>query len=204
MDWYEADVQNAEREKSKLLYDPEMVFYGSSSIRLWGDRLYEDFKGYLPVNLGFGGSTLAACNWFFERLLTPYHPVHIVLYAGDNDLGDGIQPAEVFESFKKFVQLMDKHFPAVGFSFISIKPSIARWDIIDNIRAVNTMIKAYIEDGYEKHFYVNIFDSMLNNEGKPVAALFDTDGLHLSSNGYDVWRDVLLEHFKNNLKDSIT
>ena len=67
MIWYEHEVQRLEQERASLEYEPKMIFYGSSSIRLW-ETLYEDFKEYQPANLGFGGSTLAACVWFFDRL----------------------------------------------------------------------------------------------------------------------------------------
>ena len=95
MIWYENEVQRLEKEKTALEYEPRMVFYGSSSIRLW-ETLYEDFREYAPVNLGFGGSTLAACVWFFERLVAGYRPQSILLYAGDNDLGGSRNEGAVF------------------------------------------------------------------------------------------------------------
>ena len=202
MDWYEEDVKKAEQERGKLNYDPKMIFYGSSSIRLW-DHLYEDFKQYYPINLGFGGSTLVACNYFFDRLLKPYHPVHVTLYAADNDLGDGAKPEDVYNHFKEFMQLLDAYFPGVSFSFISIKPSIARWNIVENIRATNTLIKDYLATGADNHYYIDIFDSMLNSEGLPAVDLFDAGGLHLSEKGYEVWKEILLAHFSSILKDSI-
>jgi len=83
-------------------YQPDTLFYGSSSIRLW-ESLYNDFATYKPVNLGFGGSTLAACVWFFDRLMMPLNPKRLVVYAGDNDLSDGRNPEEVFIFFEQLV-----------------------------------------------------------------------------------------------------
>ncbi|WP_431214255.1 hypothetical protein ACQ86N_05210 [Puia sp. P3] len=100
MVWYENEVQRLEKERTSLTYDPKLLFYGSSSIRLW-ESLYEDFAPWQPANLGFGGSTLAACDWFFDRLLTPFRPSSIIVYAGDNDLGDGRHPEEVFIFFQQ-------------------------------------------------------------------------------------------------------
>src|SRR5208337_3077981 len=54
------EVRWLERTRNLGLVDPPPVaFYGSSSIRLW-ETLQEDFPGIGVVNLGFGGSSLAA------------------------------------------------------------------------------------------------------------------------------------------------
>ncbi|RYF53925.1 MAG: GDSL family lipase, partial [Cytophagaceae bacterium] len=96
MVWYEADVREVE---NRVAVTPQatnrVVFYGSSSIRLW-TTLAQDFPNNKTLNLGFGGSTLAACTWFFERLIVPAAPQSLVFYAGDNDLGDGRHPQEVY------------------------------------------------------------------------------------------------------------
>lgn len=77
MTWYEDEVKSLEEKRSEYAYPPETIFYGSSSIRLW-ETLSTDFSDYKPANLGFGGSTLAACVWFFDRLITPLKPRRIV------------------------------------------------------------------------------------------------------------------------------
>ena len=69
MIWYENEVQRLEKERAALTYEPKLLFYGSSSIRLW-DSLNDDFADYQPVNLGFGGSTLAASDWLPTAVLT--------------------------------------------------------------------------------------------------------------------------------------
>ena len=57
-----------------------------------------------PLNLGFGGSTLAACVHYFDRLpgrvIKEHGPLRsLVVYAGENDLGDGKSVADVVDSF---------------------------------------------------------------------------------------------------------
>src|SRR5579863_5577261 len=84
MDWYESEVQALERTSlSRVNGNHPPVFYGSSSIRLW-DTLAEDFDPRV-LNLGFGGATLEACDYFFARLVPPVNPRSLLLYAGDND-----------------------------------------------------------------------------------------------------------------------
>jgi len=197
MIWYEDEVKRVEQVKGKLTYEPKTIFYGSSSMRLWS-TLYEDFKLYQPVNLGFGGSTLAACVWFFERILPAYKPERIVFYAGDNDLGDGRHPEEIFIFFEQLMAQLNHWFPGVHFYFISVKPSPARWNMIDKIQYTNKLVREAIEKAGPPFYYVNIVDDMLDDVGKPVGNLFQPDGLHLSDKGYAVWKEVLQGYLAQN------
>jgi lysophospholipase L1-like esterase len=190
MIWYEHEVQRLEQERNSLEYEPKTIFYGSSSIRLW-ETLYEDFKEYQPVNLGFGGSTLAACVWFFDRLLTHYRPSSIIVYAGDNDLGDGRHPEEVFIFFQQLVAQVRRHFGDIPLAFISIKPSITRWNIVDSIRYTNTLIqKDILRQGNHLH-YIDVYHKMTDNAGYPKREFLDPDGLHISAKGYALWKDII-------------
>src|SRR3954449_2421162 len=190
MDWYEEEVADLIRRRDALPYEPQTIFYGSSTIRLW-ESLYDDFKDCQPVNLGFGGSTLAACVWFFERIVAPIKGVqNMFVYAGDNDLGDGRTPEEVLIFFEELVTKMNHHFPNLTWYYISIKPSISRWNIDDKIKRTNELIEAEIKQQSNITF-INIYDAMLDENGYPNAALFDEDGLHLSKEGYEVWKEAL-------------
>jgi hypothetical protein len=62
-----------------------IVFTGSSSIRFW-DTLENDMKPLQVINRGFGGSQIAHVNQYASRIVIPYRPRVVVLYAGDNDL----------------------------------------------------------------------------------------------------------------------
>ena len=92
MNWYESEVRELESAlKQERLPEKPAAFYGSSSIRMW-PHLAKDLRDCRAVNVGFGGSTLAACVHFFPRLVPPIQPGSVVVYAGDNDLGDGQSP----------------------------------------------------------------------------------------------------------------
>jgi len=201
MIWYENDIKKLEALKGTLPYTPETILYGSSSIRLW-EGMYDDLKPLRPINLGFGGSTLAACVWFFDRVMEPYAPKHIVCYAGENDLGDGRTPEEVYLFFRQFQACLQKRFPEVPLTFISIKANIARWNLEKQVRYTNQLIKEEIEKSNGKQFYLDIFDHMLGANGQPVKEFFEADGLHLTRKGYLIWKEVLLNHFATIFKIS--
>lgn len=192
MYWYEDEVLRVEKEAGKLDYQPETLFYGSSSINLW-NTLYTDFADTKPVNLGFGGSTLAACTWFFDRIIAPVSSARrMILYAGDNDLGDGRNPAEVCLYYRQLMGQLRSRFGEIPCYFISIKPSLQRWEIIAQIKTANRLIREEIEkDPFQQ--YIDIFPGMLDEQGVPIKALFEPDGLHLSTAGYALWKKVVRE-----------
>ena len=66
-------------------------FIGSSSIRRWTNAPAQ-FPGHTIFNRGFGGSHLGDSVAFVERIVIPYAPKIVVLYAGDNDLAAGKSP----------------------------------------------------------------------------------------------------------------
>ena len=60
-----------------------IVFTGSSSIRLWS-TLSADMAPMRVLNRGFGGAHMAHVVEFADRIVTPYAPRAVVVYAGDN------------------------------------------------------------------------------------------------------------------------
>jgi lysophospholipase L1-like esterase len=190
MDWYEDEVRVLEATCRDSPPPPGVVaFYGSSSIRLW-HTLAADFPGRGVVNLGFGGSTLAACAHFFERLVPPCRPRTLVLYAGDNDLGDGRSPDEVLASFRALNARLRTTIPTLRLAILSVKPSPARWHLQPQIEQANRLFLAEVS-GRADARYVNVHSPMLGPDGRPRIELYAEDGLHLSSAGYRVWTEVV-------------
>jgi lysophospholipase L1-like esterase len=192
MFWYEEDVKRLELIKEYVVVKPELVFYGSSSIRMWRN-MSKDFSEYNPINLGFGGSTMAACVWYFDRVMAGLQPKGMVLYAGDNDLGDGRHPEEVFIFFKQLMADIRKKYGNIPVAYISIKPSIKRFNIIDQIKFTNKIIAAEIEKMNDATFFVNIYDKMLDDNLYPKKDLFELEGLHINDKGYALWNAIINE-----------
>lgn len=165
-----------------------VLFVGSSSIRLW--KLEESFPDLKVINRGFGGSQLADSVHFAERIVIPYRPRLVVLYAGDNDLAAGKKPEQVLADFKQFAVKMKAALPETRIAYLSIKPSIKRRALIDRIRETNAAIKQFIS-GDERLSYVDVFQPMLTAEGEPRPELFRDDGLHLNAEGYKLWASLL-------------
>lgn len=166
-----------------------VLFVGSSSIRMW-TTLAVDFPGVPVINRGFGGSAIADSTYYTNRIVIPYHPRLIVMYAGDNDIAEGRTPPQVLDEFKAFVTRVRSGLPDVAIAYISIKPSIARFAMWPQMHRANCLIADWARTQSRVSF-VDVSARMLDAGGKPRIALFRADGLHMTRAGYAIWVQAL-------------
>lgn len=166
-----------------------ILFVGSSSIRFWS-TLATDFPGEPVLNRGFGGSTLPDVTFYAPRIVLPYRPRTIVLYAGDNDIAAGHSPEQVLADYETFARLVHGALPSTRLVFVSIKPSPSRWELADRMREANALIARAIA-GDSLATYVDVFTPMLGPSGRPRPELFRADSLHMTPAGYALWRERL-------------
>jgi lysophospholipase L1-like esterase len=187
---FEKDIRAFEAADRKQAPPKDAVlFIGSSTIRFW-TSLPTDFPELKVINRGFGGSQIADSVRYADRIAIPYHPSHIVMYAGDNDLAAGKTPQQVLADFQAFVDKIHGSLPDVPITFISIKPSLARWKLVDKIKEANALVEQYATTA--KHVdFVDIFPALLGPDGKPRKELFRPDGLHMSPKGYAIVVSIL-------------
>lgn len=188
---WESDIRKFEEQDRRQSPPKDAVlFVGSSSIRLWDTA--KSFPDWPTINRGFGGSQIHEVTHFVDRIVLPYQPRLIVFYAGDNDIAAGAEPETVFERFQAFVEKVRGAGLQSPIIFIGIKPSVARWRLIDKIRAANRTIREWAENHPEQsvHF-LDVERPMLDEQGFPRGDLLREDGLHLNQRGYDIWNELL-------------
>lgn len=166
-----------------------VVFVGSSSIRMW-TTLASDFPGVPTINRGFGGSAIADSTFYAGRIIVPYRPRVIVMYAGDNDIAEGDAPARVLAEFKAFAARIRHALPEVVIVYISIKPSLDRWAMWPRMHAANELIAAWARN-QSRVIFVDVSKTMLDAHGMPRPELFRADGLHMTTAGYAIWVSAL-------------
>ena len=166
-----------------------VLFIGSSSIRMWSS-LAADFPRVRTINRGFGGSEIDDATFFADRIVAPYHPRAIVMYAGDNDLQGGDSPARVRDDFAAFVRKARSVDPGVPIAFIAIKPSVARKALLPKIREANALVRAFAAT-QKSVTYLDVFTPMLDKDGQPQPRWFIADGLHMNRQGYALWIGVV-------------
>lgn len=171
-----------------------VVFVGSSSIRLW-KTLAEDFPGVPVLNRGFGGSELADSVYYMERIVLPYRPRLVVLFAGTNDLNNGKTPVEVADDFRAFRTKLHAALPTTRLIYLSITLAPSRANIHAAMRTANKLIAADCATD-PRCTFVDINAPMAGSKPAPGPELFVEDGLHLNPAGYAIWTRVLAPHLQ--------
>ena len=182
-----AAFEKADREKP-----PEkggVLFIGSSSIRLW-KTLARDFPNHRVLNRGFGGSQINDSVHFADRIIIPYAPRLIILYAGGNDINAGKSVEQVVKDFEAFVETVHAQLPQTRIAYISIAGNPARWAQVEKVKAVNARI-AQMAKTNPKLQFIDTFTRMLGPDGLPRPEIFSPDRLHMNEEGYKLWTEIV-------------
>lgn len=162
-----------------------IVFVGSSSIRKW-TTLAQDFPDLPVINRGFGGSEIADSIAFADRIVFPYEPRLIVMYAGSNDIHAGKSPEQVAADFHTFAEKVHARLPQAHLDYISNSPNPSRWAEVDRVKATNGLIQKFCGE-HDYLTFVNFFPLMLGEGGLPRPDIFVADRLHMNATGYALW-----------------
>ena len=188
---FEQAIQTFEAEDSKVM-PPQgaIVGAGSSSMRGWHKTIGADLEPLTIIPRGFGGSNMNDLLYFAERVVIKYKPRAVVIYEGDNDTASGIPPAVIRDTFNAFTAKVHEHLPETRIYFLTIKPSVARWEMWPRMKEANGLIAAECEKS-EFLTYLDVSTPMLDESGEVLKDIFVEDNLHMNSAGYEIWTDAV-------------
>lgn len=143
--------------------------------------------GKLWLNQGISGDTSGG---IFRRLraFSATRPNVIYIMAGINDLRNGNTNEEILRNHRRIIRRLRQSHPNTQIIVQSILPT--RLPTISNSRIVQINAQLAVIAQEEKADYLNIYPWFTDFQGNLRAEL-TTDGLHLSQDGYDVWRSAL-------------
>jgi lysophospholipase L1-like esterase len=171
-----------------------VLFVGSSSIRLW-TTVAQDFPNVPVINRGFGGSELADSVFYADRIVIPYHPRMVVLFAGTNDIWSGKSAETVAADFKAFRAKLHAALPETKLLFLAINYSPSRTRVQPVMQAANRLIAADCATD-PRCTFVDVCTPMLDAAGLPQPEFFREDMLHMKPSGYAIWTRVLAPYLK--------
>jgi hypothetical protein len=190
---FEKEIQNFEKQDAEIgikNLQGKIVFYGSSSFRLW-NNIKEDLAPLPIINHGFGGSTFPELTYYAHRMVIPYQPKTLVIYCENDPFGKKPKsPEQVFDAFGTFITLIRNQLPKTKIYFVSMKPSPSRRKQWHTTTKTNQMIENYIKK-QKNMAYIDITKVMMKPDGSFNGGLFIADSLHMNTEGYRLWTSVM-------------
>ncbi len=163
-----------------------IVFVGSSSFTFWL-TMEQDMAPLPVINRGFGGAMLDDVVRYINRIIVPYQPKAIVLFAGANDIvGPRAKSAErVAELFRTFVERVRESLSDVVIFYIAITPTPASWKWWPIAKETNRLIREIVSAD-PKLRLIDLSDLLLDTNQLPDRSLYASNG-HLNERGYERW-----------------
>jgi lysophospholipase L1-like esterase len=188
-DKWEKDIAAFEaKDKTSPPPQNEIVFVGSSTIRMW--KTAEAFPDLKVINRGFGGSEIADSVHYADRIILPYKPRIVVVFAGGNDINSGKTPEKVADDFKALVAKIHAALPKTKIYYLSLFPNVKRRTQDEKCVKVNELIQAFTKTD-ERLGYVDTAAKMRAADGGPRPELLRDDGLHMNDDGYKIWNEIV-------------
>ncbi len=201
--WTAIHKGNVERTRKGGI---DIIFYGDSITKGWGDKgkgleLFQ--KKYAPlnaVNYGMGGDGTRQLLWRMEHgELEGLAPKLVVLKIGTNNLyGDfnAGSDEEVAKGVAAVVAKLRGKLPNTKVLLLAILPRQNTY-FCGRIQKINNLI-GKLDDGADVRF-LDMTSAFQTEFGKVKPELYQSDQLHLSAKGYEVWAETMEPMFSQML-----
>ena len=195
---FEQEILNLEElDFEKNAKKEDLLFIGSSSIRLW-NNIDNDMSPYPSVKRGYGGAHYYDLIHFIDRLVINHSPKAILIFVANDITGSDdifkarkdLSPKEVKKLFEYCFKSIRKIHKQVPVFVIETTPTPSRWNAWDKISKANNLIKSYCEKTPNLYF-IDTRNRFIGNDGLPKKSLFIADELHLNELGYKLWSEII-------------
>jgi len=170
--------------------DAPILFYGSSSVRLW-DRMCEDLGTLRLVNAGIGGGTFKSGIYHLDSILGAVQPHQLIVYFGSNDIGAfGLTAEETLQDQKSFHAAVRARAPDLPIAYLTPTPGPARWIWLEEYKRYNELLVETLKSEPNARI-VDVMTCLMGSNDLPFGQYFRPDGIHLEPPGYRRWSGVL-------------
>ncbi len=176
----------------------EIIFLGNSITD--GAEWHELFNNPRVKNRGISGDITEGVLFRLNEI-TQSKPSKIFLLIGIYDLAGGKTKESVFENIGKIAQQIRKESPKTKVYIQSILPvndSFLKFanhvNKTEEIIWINQQLKAWCV--VEKFIFIDLFARFVNSDDNRMNPAYTNDGLHLTGDGYILWRDIVTPMLK--------
>jgi lysophospholipase L1-like esterase len=193
VEWEDDVAALIELNQQRTATPDDILFVGSSSIRLW-DSIEQDMAGWSIVRRGYGGARYSDLAIYIDRLLEGHNPKAIIFFVGNDISGNAdrdVTPAEVGRLTKIIADRTRQRFPHAPIFFLEVTPTPSRWEHWSKILEANRQIEQTAMTT-ENCYFIKTHDRYIEADtGKPNAAFFKEDQLHQNAIGYALWSSII-------------
>jgi lysophospholipase L1-like esterase len=181
---FETEDAKIENKTNKIL------FVGSSSWYYW-KTIHQDLAPLPILNRGFGGATIPELIHYAQRIIIPYQPQAIAIYAGENDIcsTQNKSPQQVLQSYKQLSEILSQKLPNSKIYFVSLKRSPSRRQYWPQVNQTNQLIASYCAK--KGQTFIDINPLLFYPNGTVKAQLYTKDSLHLNNLGYQAYTSYI-------------
>ena len=173
--------------------DDAVLFFGSSSIRLW-DTIAEDMAPMVPIRRGFGGAKSLDLAVFAPELIPSHRYSALVVFVANDIAGEegktDQNPDDVRNRLKEVWEVSRKHQPQAPLLLLEITPTDRRRHVWDQQRALNHCLRDWTLTEPNVYFLPTA-EYFLDAEDQVRSEFFGEDRLHLSRAGYRQWGTLI-------------
>ena len=162
-----------------------VLFYGSSSLRLW-ETMAEDMAPLPVLNRGYGGASLKDAAFYAERVIADHDPRAVVLFVGGDIYLRGRSPETAVLDFRRLLANIRKAKRNVPVVWVNVRPVLTWADKWPQVQELNRLV-AEVAAEDERTFVLDVNGPLTDAAGGPREDLFAEDRVHLNAKGYKRW-----------------
>ena len=188
---WEVSVRRFEKIDAQTDYpDDAVLFYGSSSIRLWR-TIEQDMAPRPVIQRGYGGARLSDAVGFVERVVHPHKAAAIVVFLANDIDGRRNQPTpercgELFDEMLTRIRVAHPDTPVL---WVEVTPTPSRFDLWPEVCRAQSLIRERCQTD-DNAYFVSTAEHYLR-DGEPREELFRDDRLHQNEDGYALWKSLI-------------
>lgn len=195
---YEDKVADLEERLMDPAPQGVVLLTGSSFFEMW-ETSAEDLDGIDTVNVGISGTKIGDQIHYLDRLVFPFAPRALVVYAGSNDISGfpffSKTADQVVPRVQEYVSLVHEEYPGLPIYYVAITEAPIRETVRPEIQAANRMLSTWAEETGAITF-IDTAPTLLTPDGGIDESIFLDDRLHFNERGYEKFasaiRDALL------------
>jgi lysophospholipase L1-like esterase len=163
----------------------QFLFIGDSLIEFF--NWHRRFQNDQVYNFGSAGET---AEGLFARLPSIIRRVQapdlVMIMTGTNNIA--MEDYGFLSTYEKIITLLQENYARATIVMTSLLP-IELFFLGDAVPRVNSKLQDIASN--RNIVYLDLYPLFLGKDSRPIGAYYETDGVHLSEEGYEVWARTL-------------